>query len=411
MNRHVTVFLVFFGALLFGARVAFACTTGVTECFTASIGLWYEDDTTNAYTMLVNTEAGDAIFGQSLSNGTGIGAYSQSGIGVWTSADNGAFPPEDNAYGLFSSSGSADAVHAITSGSGMSGVYGEAGTGNGVYGAASTGIGVYALGEGGSTSATGPYGMFSSCGSGDSVHSTYVGTGGDSAVYGASTQSGATGNGGYFTTNNTTGAGAAGISFANGDNAAGIWGQIYTAGAGSAIWGTNESTAAYAYAGNFSGAVNATGEYQHNGACFEGCSSDERLKQNILPLSDALDTLLELRGVHFEWRDPDSGRSREPGQQTGLIAQEVQRIFPQWVGEDIDGYKTLTIDHRAMAALTVEAVRRLKMESDARKVENTGLIAENIALRARVAKLEADEAKVSSLEERLAALEMAVAAR
>jgi hypothetical protein len=46
----------------------------------------------------------------------------------------------------------------------------------------------------------------------------------------------------------------------------------------------------------------------------------------------------------------------------GLIADEVQRAFPQWVGRDPKGYQTLTIG--GFEALTAEAVRELRKEKD-----------------------------------------------
>jgi hypothetical protein len=49
----------------------------------------------------------------------------------------------------------------------------------------------------------------------------------------------------------------------------------------------------------------------------------------------------------------------------GMIAQEVESVFPQWVGTDRQGYKDLTI--RGFEALTVEAMRELKAENEALK--------------------------------------------
>ena len=48
------------------------------------------------------------------------------------------------------------------------------------------------------------------------------------------------------------------------------------------------------------------------------------------------------------------------GPQLGLIAQEVEKTFPEWVSSDPGGYKELTI--RGFEALIVEALRELKNE-------------------------------------------------
>jgi hypothetical protein len=89
--------------------------------------------------------------------------------------------------------------------------------------------------------------------------------------------------------------------------------------------------------------------------------SDRRLKKNIEPLSGALDRLLQLRGVTFQWLDPAS-QGGITGTQMGLIADEVSRAFPQWVGRDPKGYQTLTVG--GFEALTAEALRELRAEKD-----------------------------------------------
>lgn len=90
--------------------------------------------------------------------------------------------------------------------------------------------------------------------------------------------------------------------------------------------------------------------------------SDIRLKKNIQPIEGALDKMLALRGVVFEWDDPEKA-TLLPGLQMGMIAQEVEEVFPEWVGADRQGYKDLTL--RGFEALTVEAMRQLRAENDA----------------------------------------------
>ncbi|MBU0640199.1 MAG: tail fiber domain-containing protein [Planctomycetes bacterium] len=110
--------------------------------------------------------------------------------------------------------------------------------------------------------------------------------------------------------------------------------------------------------------------------------SDRRLKKNIAPLAGALTRLLELRGVTYEYKDPQSSLGL-PGQQIGLIAQEVEQVFPEWVEEDENGYKYVTV--RGLEALVVEALRELRLEKDA---QVQALRAENDELRGRLAALE-----------------------
>ena len=93
-----------------------------------------------------------------------------------------------------------------------------------------------------------------------------------------------------------------------------------------------------------------------------GTQSDIALKANIRPLNDALSLLLDLRGVRFEWKDTN-GVPGLSGPQTGLIAQEVETVFPGWVSTGADGLKELTI--RGFEALTVEAFRDLQNQVNA----------------------------------------------
>jgi len=90
-------------------------------------------------------------------------------------------------------------------------------------------------------------------------------------------------------------------------------------------------------------------------------SSDERLKKNIRTLDNALKRLLGLNGVTFEWKEP-AKYGNLAGQQIGLVAQEVEKVFPQWVGTGPDGFKEITV--RGFEALTIEALRELKKEID-----------------------------------------------
>ena len=92
--------------------------------------------------------------------------------------------------------------------------------------------------------------------------------------------------------------------------------------------------------------------------------SDERLKRDIAPLPEALDTLLRLRGVQFYWRDPENV-GVPPGRQMGLIAQEVEKVLPEWVREGAKGYKG--IEFKGFEALVIEALRDLKTELDSLK--------------------------------------------
>ncbi|HVW27299.1 MAG TPA: tail fiber domain-containing protein [Polyangiaceae bacterium] len=213
-------------------------------------------------------------------------------------------------------------------------IYGAAGYGIGVKGTGTWGV--YGLADG-SSSDIGVYGVAND------------GTG----VYG----SGVTGVGGLSTTNG--GVGVYGLYYNSTAVGYGVYGQSGPAG----------------YAGYFAGNVAYTGSLTH--------VSDIRLKKNIKPLDGAaaIDLALKLHGVTFEWKDP--GEHSGPGTQWGFIAQDVEKVFPNWVKTDANGIKM--IDTTGVEPLLLESVRTLKASND---------------------KL---HARVSTLEERLTKLEDAQA--
>ncbi|WP_409479016.1 tail fiber domain-containing protein [Pseudobdellovibrio sp. HCB154] len=61
-------------------------------------------------------------------------------------------------------------------------------------------------------------------------------------------------------------------------------------------------------------------------------SSDRRLKENIKPIENPLEKILKIDAVTFTWKD--STRNKMEGQRIGLIAQNVEQIFPQAVKRD-----------------------------------------------------------------------------
>jgi hypothetical protein len=115
-------------------------------------------------------------------------------------------------------------------------------------------------------------------------------------------------------------------------------------------------------------------------------TSDARLKKNIHTIPGALDKLLALHGVNFEFIDPE--RIHElPGERTGLVAQEVEKVFPDWVETGKDGYKRVTV--RGLEGLVPEALRQLREEEDAKIARiKTEKDVEIEALQKRIEKLE-----------------------
>ncbi|MFN3640130.1 MAG: tail fiber domain-containing protein, partial [Flavobacterium sp.] len=69
-------------------------------------------------------------------------------------------------------------------------------------------------------------------------------------------------------------------------------------------------------------------------------NSDLRLKKEIQTLDpkDALEKVLNLRGITYLWNDDKTGTQRPKELQMGFIAQEIAEVFPEKVTEDNLGY-------------------------------------------------------------------------
>ena len=85
-------------------------------------------------------------------------------------------------------------------------------------------------------------------------------------------------------------------------------------------------------------------------------TSDQRYKKNISTLENALGKVKELRGVNYEWRTGEfKDKNFDVAPQIGLIAQEVEKIIPQVVQTDANGYKS--VEYSKLVALLIEAVK------------------------------------------------------
>ena len=87
------------------------------------------------------------------------------------------------------------------------------------------------------------------------------------------------------------------------------------------------------------GGITATGQVRANGVVL---TSDARFKQRVRPLGGALAGVLALRGVRYEWNAlgvKHGGTAGAP--QVGVLAQEVEKVYPELVSTDKDGYKAV----------------------------------------------------------------------
>jgi hypothetical protein len=102
--------------------------------------------------------------------------------------------------------------------------------------------------------------------------------------------------------------------------------------------------------------------------------SDIRLKKNIKPIDNALEKIMKLEGVEFDWRYDEFEQiqrfSAKP-HAIGLIAQEVEKVFPDALNEDIGEFKSVNYD--ALVPPLINAVKEQQNEIEQLKAENNAL--------------------------------------
>jgi hypothetical protein len=121
------------------------------------------------------------------------------------------------------------------------------------------------------------------------------------------------------------------------------------------------------------------------GTSYGTCPSDARFKQDVRAFGPVLDRVSRLEPVRFTWRASEfPARGFDSTVNIGLIAQDVERVLPEMVTTDADGYKR--VNYGELPYLTLAAVKELKGEND--------------ALKARIAALEAgQQARLTALEQ------------
>jgi hypothetical protein len=83
-------------------------------------------------------------------------------------------------------------------------------------------------------------------------------------------------------------------------------------------------------------------------------TSDEKLKENIVTISNPIDTIKKLRGVEYNWKDNGN-------KSMGVIAQEVEKVLPYLVSENQNGK---TVMYQNMIGLLIEAVKEQQKQID-----------------------------------------------
>ncbi len=89
------------------------------------------------------------------------------------------------------------------------------------------------------------------------------------------------------------------------------------------------------------------------------CSSDQRLKTNVTNAMSVLDKLKGLRFVTYNWNETAAEKYSYGTEATqyGLIADEVEKLFPELIHTDDKGYKTL--DYSTLSLYGLNGIHEL----------------------------------------------------
>ena len=105
-------------------------------------------------------------------------------------------------------------------------------------------------------------------------------------------------------------------------------------------------------------------------------TSDVRLKENIKPISNALETIKNLNGVSYQWKDRSAGGNDI---KFGFIAQDVNKVQPYLTFKNkSDGYMGLHVD--GIIPFIVEAIKEMSSGETTNKniyIETQKIIAED----------------------------------
>jgi hypothetical protein len=99
------------------------------------------------------------------------------------------------------------------------------------------------------------------------------------------------------------------------------------------------------------------GELRATGDIVAFYSSDERLKENIQPIVDALSKVESISGNTYDWKEGFETIHSHTGNDIGVIAQEIEKVLPEVVTNRETGYKA--VQYEKIVPLLIEAIKEL----------------------------------------------------
>jgi hypothetical protein len=118
------------------------------------------------------------------------------------------------------------------------------------------------------------------------------------------------------------------------------------------------------------GDLHITGDAFKDSLGFFWLASDATLKKDMKRIPNPLERLLGLKGVSFRWREPERVGAGA-GRYFGFVAQDVEKVFPEWVKATPAGVKA--VNPAGLEALLVEAIRELAARAERLEAEVSAL--------------------------------------
>jgi hypothetical protein len=108
-----------------------------------------------------------------------------------------------------------------------------------------------------------------------------------------------------------------------------------------------------------------------------------------MPLTHALDAILQLQGKTYHWKEDTAFTNK---QDIGLVAQEVEKVFPELVAENEQGYKGIA--YSKLTAVLIEAMKEQQGQITAQQEQMTE---QEVRFTAQITALEKENTQLKTI--------------
>jgi Chaperone of endosialidase len=178
--------------------------------------------------------------------------------------------------------------------------------------------------------------------------------------------------------------GGAGIFVNTNNTSSGLYGLDVYNGSSHVLYARND--------GNVGIYTSSPGTYNLyvNGTAYSSggwTGSDFRWKKDIEPLENVIQEIMQLNGVRYTWRKEEFPEMNfDAGTQIGIIAQDVEKIFPELVRTNSDGYKAVA--YEKLTAVLVEGIKEQQKIIESQMNKITEQESQIESLKSRIEKIE-----------------------